>query len=82
MPAPVIFLIDDHASVRHALGEMLNVFGYTVETYDSADSFLAGLSANGVRGRQVHLPARVTTLAAALHAVALAGDNAGRQGKA
>lgn len=41
MPAPVVFLIDDHASVRHALGEMLNVFGYTVEAYDSADSFLA-----------------------------------------
>ena len=40
MPSPTIFVIDDHASVRHALGEMLSVFGYTVRTYESADSFL------------------------------------------
>src|ERR1700738_1125424 len=40
VPAPVVFLIDDHASVRHALGEMLNVFGCTVESYESADRFL------------------------------------------
>jgi two-component system response regulator FixJ len=33
-------VIDDHASVRNALGEMLTVFGYAVETYESADSFL------------------------------------------
>jgi len=43
MPAPTIFLIDDHASVRHALGEMLSVLGYTVRTYESADSFLETL---------------------------------------
>lgn len=40
MPAPTIFLIDDHASVRHALAEMLSVLGYTVRTYESADNFL------------------------------------------
>jgi two-component system, LuxR family, response regulator FixJ len=40
MPGPTIFLIDDHASVRHALSEMLNVLGYTVDTYESADRFL------------------------------------------
>lgn len=40
MPSPVIFLIDDHASVRHALSEMLNVLGYAVKTYESADIFL------------------------------------------
>src|SRR5215471_10108844 len=40
MPSPTTFVIDDHASVRHALGEMLSVFGYTVRTYESADSFL------------------------------------------
>jgi two-component system, LuxR family, response regulator FixJ len=41
--APTIFVIDDQQSVRHALGEMLSVFGFTVETYDSADAFLAQL---------------------------------------
>jgi two-component system, LuxR family, response regulator FixJ len=39
--APVIFLIDDHASVRDALGEMLSVFGYSVRAWESADLFLA-----------------------------------------
>jgi two-component system response regulator FixJ len=43
MPAPTIFLIDDHKSVRDALGEMLNVFGYDVKTFESADSFLESL---------------------------------------
>jgi two-component system, LuxR family, response regulator FixJ len=43
MPTPTVFLIDDHASVRHALAEMLSVLGYTVKTYESADSFLQTL---------------------------------------
>lgn len=38
-----IFVIDDQASVRHALAEMLAVFGFEVETYDSATSFLQSL---------------------------------------
>jgi len=38
--AATVFVIDDQASVRHALGEMLNVFGFAVETYDSATAFL------------------------------------------
>jgi two-component system response regulator FixJ len=38
---PMIFLIDDHASVREALSEMLGVLGYSVKTYESADVFLA-----------------------------------------
>jgi len=38
---PMIFLIDDHASVRDALSEMLGVLGYSVKAYESADSFLA-----------------------------------------
>jgi two-component system response regulator FixJ len=41
MGTPTIFLIDDHASVRHAVGEMLQVFGFAVETFESADAFLA-----------------------------------------
>jgi two-component system response regulator FixJ len=40
---PTIFVIDDQDSVRHALGEMLNVFGFAVETYESADAFLLRL---------------------------------------
>jgi two-component system response regulator FixJ len=40
MTSATIFVIDDHASVRDALGEMLSVFGYTVKTYESADKFL------------------------------------------
>jgi two-component system response regulator FixJ len=39
--APTIFLIDDHASVRDALREMLSVFGFSVKAYESADTFLA-----------------------------------------
>ncbi len=40
---PTIFIIDDQESVRYALGEMLNVFGFAVETYESADAFLSML---------------------------------------
>jgi len=40
MAAPTIFVIDDQESVRNALAEMLSVFGFNVEVYDSADSFL------------------------------------------
>jgi two-component system, LuxR family, response regulator FixJ len=36
-----VFVIDDQQSVRHALAEMLGVFGFSVESYDSAMSFLA-----------------------------------------
>lgn len=38
-----VSIIDDHASVREALGEMLSVFGFDVQTHDSATSFLASL---------------------------------------
>jgi two-component system response regulator FixJ len=41
MNTPVVFIIDDQDSVRAALGEMLSVFGYRTELYESADSFLA-----------------------------------------
>ncbi len=43
MPGPTIFVIDDQESVRHALGEMLSVFGFAVETYESADAFLQAI---------------------------------------
>ena len=40
---PTIIVVDDHAAVRDALGEMLSVFGYDVKTHKSADSFLRSL---------------------------------------
>jgi two-component system response regulator FixJ len=43
MAVPTVFLIDDQASVRHALSEMLQVFGFSVEIFESADAFLAGV---------------------------------------
>lgn len=43
MAVPTIFVIDDQEPVRHALGEMLSVFGYATETYESADSFLKAI---------------------------------------
>ena len=40
MTRPTVFVIDDQESVRHAIGEMLSVFGFEVETYESATRFL------------------------------------------
>jgi two-component system response regulator FixJ len=45
--SPTVFVVDDHASVREALGEMLSVFGYAVKTYQSADAFLQALDRQG-----------------------------------
>jgi len=42
--APSLFVIDDQEAVREALGEMLRVLGYRVETYASADAFLEAFS--------------------------------------
>ena len=43
MSKPTVFIVDDQDAVRHALGEMLGVFGYAVEAHASADDFLASL---------------------------------------
>lgn len=40
MAGHTIYVIDDQESVRDALGEMLSVFGFETEKFDSADSFL------------------------------------------
>jgi two-component system response regulator FixJ len=40
MSSPIIFVIDDQPSVRDAIGEMLSVFGFVVEVFDSAGAFL------------------------------------------
>ena len=44
MSTPAVFVIDDQEAVRHALTEMLKVFGYTVEAFPSADAFLEQLT--------------------------------------
>ncbi len=43
MAGPVIHVIDDQQSVRDALGEMLSVFGFDTEKFESADVFLKNL---------------------------------------
>jgi two-component system, LuxR family, response regulator FixJ len=43
MADPTVFVIDDQEPVRHALGEMLSVFGFSVECYETADAFLQSL---------------------------------------
>jgi two-component system response regulator FixJ len=43
MSTPTVFVIDDQEAVRHALGEMLQAFGYAVQLYESADGFLSSL---------------------------------------
>ncbi|WP_315834638.1 response regulator transcription factor [Bradyrhizobium prioriisuperbiae] len=58
MTGPQIFVIDDQASVRHALGEMLGVFGFNVETHESADDFLrtVGQTRGGCVVADVRMP--------------------------
>jgi two-component system response regulator FixJ len=36
-----VYVVDDQRSVREALQEMLSVLGFSVQAYESADSFLA-----------------------------------------
>jgi FixJ family two-component response regulator len=38
--APVVFIVDDDASVRSSLKFLLSTVGLQAETFDSADSFL------------------------------------------
>ena len=41
-PGPVVFVVDDDASLRHALTNLLRSVGLRVETFGSAREFLAG----------------------------------------
>ncbi len=43
-PGPTIYIVDDQPAICHALSEMLSVLGYQVETFGSADAFLAAVS--------------------------------------
>ena len=72
MTAPTIFVIDDQPSVREAIGEMLSVFGFAVELFDSAASFLDKVKATrpGCVVADVRMPG--------MDGIALAGEMARR----
>ena len=44
MTIATVYIVDDQQAVREALAEMLRVFGYRVESFPSADAFLAQVS--------------------------------------
>ncbi|MGE0603808.1 MAG: response regulator transcription factor [Xanthobacteraceae bacterium] len=46
MTGPTIYIVDDQESVRNALGEMLSVFGFRTEGFESADRFLEKLDSS------------------------------------
>jgi FixJ family two-component response regulator len=43
-PAPVIAVVDDEETVRRALGRLLEACGFSVETFDSGETFLRSLA--------------------------------------
>jgi two-component system, LuxR family, response regulator FixJ len=55
---PTVFVVDDKASVRDALAEMLRVFGYTVATYATAERFFQSLDSRrtGVVVADIRMP--------------------------
>ncbi|RPI45544.1 MAG: DNA-binding response regulator [Betaproteobacteria bacterium] len=44
MSKPSVYIVDDQPSVCYALSEMLSVFGYSVQTFASAQAFLESCS--------------------------------------
>lgn len=58
MRALTIFLVDDDAAVRRSLARLLRLEGWTVETFDSAEAFLArpDPAAEGCLVLDVNLP--------------------------
>ena len=55
---PIIYIIDDDASVRRALGRVMTLAGLDSRAYDSADAFLAErpAAANGCIVADMTLP--------------------------
>jgi FixJ family two-component response regulator len=47
-PQPTVFVIDDDASMRRALSDLLAAAGYKVETFSSAKAFLTRENYEGV----------------------------------
>jgi len=80
---PVVHLVDDDPSVRRGVGRLLQVRGYTVETWDDPRAFLAAVPADpigcvildlnmpGMDGLQTQL--KLAALAATLPVVFLSG---------
>ncbi|QDQ28772.1 response regulator transcription factor [Chitinimonas arctica] len=54
-PLP-IYLVDDDAAVRDALGLLLLSHGYTVRAFESGEAFLAALNGDGVVILDVRMP--------------------------
>jgi FixJ family two-component response regulator len=57
-PEPEIYLIDDDPAVRDALIVFLEVYGYSVDAYESSEAFLgnAGEANKGVLVLDIRLP--------------------------
>ncbi|MRG56719.1 response regulator [Phyllobacterium sp. SYP-B3895] len=61
-PVPVIAVVDDDASVREALAELLEVFDFRCRAFESPETFLAA-----------HAPGRFDCLITDLHMKAISG---------
>ena len=46
MAKPTVYIVDDDPAVRDGLRALLTVSGYTLETFESAESFLAAIDRN------------------------------------
>lgn len=46
MAKPTVYIVDDDAAVRDGLKALLTVSGYTLETFESAESFLGAIDRN------------------------------------
>jgi FixJ family two-component response regulator len=46
---PLVAVVDDSESVREALPDLLQQVGFAVETFESAEAFLASVDANETR---------------------------------
>ena len=82
MPATSVYLVDDDASVRRSLSRLLRIAGYDVETFDSAEAFLAsGRPLPACFVLDIHLPGidglelqrRLAASAAQVPVVAISG---------
>jgi FixJ family two-component response regulator len=46
---PVVSIVDDDVSIRESLPDLLNAFGFSARTFDSAEAFLAADCLNTTR---------------------------------
>ncbi len=58
MSNPTVYIVDDDAAVRDGLKALLTVSGYTLATFDSAESFLAAIDrkATGCAVLDIRMP--------------------------